>query len=185
MVFSRNFVHRLNLEEHVPSLEGEGLIFTFLMLHNACIENITEFYCFWIIWNPSNTTKIVGKIEMSKQRMAALLITDLNFIRAVYQQLGISMMSWCLVILKKNLNPVFSFTEREACYLKVISNSSNHDVDSNSGLLAYQLHPRLPNRHRPPPLWLLWKFVRSWENRGVYTVYCSNLVQNEPLSVMS
>ena len=46
MVFSRNFVHRLNLEEHVPSLEGEGLNCTFLMLHNALIENITEFYCF-------------------------------------------------------------------------------------------------------------------------------------------
>ena len=42
------------------------------------------------------------------------------------------MMFWCLVILKKNLNPVFSFTEREACYLKVLSNSSNHD---NSGLM--------------------------------------------------
>ena len=46
MVFSRNFVHGFNLEEHVPSLEGEGFIFTFLMLHNACIQNITEFYCF-------------------------------------------------------------------------------------------------------------------------------------------
>lgn len=88
--------------------------------------------------------------------MATLLITDLNFIRAVYQQLGISMMFWCLVILKKNLNPVFSFTEREACYLKVISNSSNHDIDSNSGLMLQRkrldsqdsISSRLP---APPP----------------------------------
>lgn len=43
MVFSRNFEHRFNLEEHVPSLDGEGFIFTFLMLHKACFQNITEF----------------------------------------------------------------------------------------------------------------------------------------------
>ena len=67
MVFSRNFVHRMNLEEHVPSLEGEGWIFSFLILNNACIQNITEFCCFWIIWNPLNTKKFVGKIEMWKE----------------------------------------------------------------------------------------------------------------------
>ena len=63
------------------------------------------------------------------------------------------MMFWCLVILKKNLNPVFSFTEREACYLKVLSNSSNHD---NSGLMLQKkrldsqdsISSRLP---APPP----------------------------------
>ena len=123
--------------------------------------------------------------------MAALLITYLNFIRAVYQQLGISMMFRCLVILKKNLHPVFSFTEREACYLKVLSNSSNHD---NSVLMLQKkrldgqdsISSRLP---APPPstiliapstLWLLWKFVRYEkmkirQKRGPYTIYCSKL----------
>lgn len=123
--------------------------------------------------------------------MATLLITDLNFIRPVYQQLEISMMFWCLVILKKNLNPVFSFTEREACYLKVLSNSSNHD---NSGLMLQKkrldskdsISSRLP---APPPSPILiaplrfgscesscvHEKMKIQQNRGLYTVYCSKL----------
>ena len=123
--------------------------------------------------------------------MATLLIIDLNFIRPVYQQLEISMMFWCLVILKKNLNPVFSFTEREACYLKVLSNSSNHD---NSGLMLQKkrldskdsISSRLP---APPPSPILiaplrfgscesscvHEKMKIQQNRGLYTVYCSKL----------
>ena len=145
--------------------------------------------------------------------MATLLITDLNFIRPVYQQLEISMMFWCLVILKKNLTPVFSFTEREACYLKVLSNSSNHDIDSNSGLLLQKkrlddqdsISSRLP---APPPspfpsppsssppyalaLVKVRAFMRKWrygkrEDRTLSTVAncISVLVPNELLSIMS
>lgn len=123
--------------------------------------------------------------------MATLLITDLNFIRPVYQQLEISMMFWYLVILKKNLNPVFSFTEREACYLKVLSNSSNHD---NSGLMLQKkrldskdsISSRLPAPPPSPILIALLRFgscesscvhekMKIQQNRGLYTVYCSKL----------